>query len=238
MLPKSLRAPVARLRGRITCLRRALICALIPALLASCALAASPYAIEVDVTNQIVTVYRAEERGEAGIVRQMICSTGVDECTPLGHFTLNQRNSAERTQWYAIPKYDCYVQYVTRIMDAYLFHSLPFAEEDESTLDREAAALLGTPASHGCIRLRPEDAKWIAKNCPNGTACHIYHSWEKNEGLRGLLLMQTYAEEDGWASYAAFARGAGGLTSAVQSMVMQKQIDAAVAEVTPTPAPQ
>ncbi len=207
-------------------------------LVMGCACAASPYAIEVDITNQIVTVYRAEDPSETGIVRQMICSTGTNECTPVGRFALNQRNSAERGEWYAIPNYNCYVQYVTRIVDSYLFHSLPYAEKDVSTLDPEAAALLGTPASHGCIRLRPEDAKWIAKNCPNGTACHIYHSRKPDEGLRGLLLVQSYAEGGGWENYADFARGAGGLTSAVQSMVTKKRIEGVVAEVTPTPGPE
>ena len=218
-------------------LRRILCLALLIALLSGCALAASPYAIEVDITNQIVTVYRAEDMSEGGVVRQMICSTGENECTPVGRFTLNQRNSAERTKWYAIPTYDCYVQYVTRIIGGYLFHSLPYAEKDEATLDREAAAMLGTPASHGCIRLRPEDAEWIARNCPNGTPCHIYHSWEVDEGLRGLLLLQSYAEGGEWASYADFAQGAGGLAAAVQSMVTQQRIEGVVAEVTPTPMP-
>ena len=219
-----------KLRG-IACL------VLLIALIAGGALAASPYAIEVDVTNQIVTVYRAEDVSDSGVVRQMICSTGVNECTPVGDFTLNQRNSAERTKWYAIPTYDCYVQYVTRILDGYLFHSLPYFEEDEATLDTDAAALLGTPASHGCIRLRPEDAKWIAKNCPNGTPCHIYHSDAVDEGLRGLLLMQSYTEDGEWASYAEFLQSAGGLTAAVQSMVTKKQIEGIVAQVTPTPGP-
>ena len=218
-------------------LRRMLCFVLLVALLSGCALAASPYAIEVDITNQIVTVYRAEDMSEGGVVRQMICSTGENECTPVGRFTLNQRNSAERTKWYAIPTYDCYVQYVTRIIGGYLFHSLPYAEEDESTLDTEAVALLGTPASHGCIRLRPEDAEWIAKNCPNGTPCHIYHSWETDEGLRGLLLLHSYAEGGEWASYADFAQGARGLAAAVQSMVTQQRIEGVVAEVTPTPMP-
>ena len=218
-------------------LRRILFCMLLAALISGSALAASPYAIEVDVTNQIVTVYRAEDMSDSGVVRQMICSTGVNECTPVGRFTLNQRNSAERTEWYAIPAYDCYVQYVTRIIGGYLFHSLPYAEEDESTLDTEAAALLGTPASHGCIRLRPEDAKWIARNCPNGTPCHIYHSRDVDEGLRGLLLMQSYAEGGEWESYADFAQGAGGLAAAVQSMVTKQQIQGVIAEVTPTPMP-
>ena len=88
-------------------LRRILCLVLLIVLFSCSALAASPYAIEVDVTNQIVTVYRAEDVSDSGVVRQMICSTGENECTPVGYFTLNQRNSAERTKWDAIPTYEC-----------------------------------------------------------------------------------------------------------------------------------
>ena len=140
-------------------LRRILCLALLIALLSGCALAASPYAIEVDITNQIVTVYRAEDMSEGGVVRQMICSTGENECTPVGRFTLNQRNSAERTKWYAIPTYDCYVQYVTRIIGGYLFHSLPYAEEDESTLVRlRDHALKGNWKGYRELHI---DADWL-----------------------------------------------------------------------------
>lgn len=187
-------------------------------LLSCAALAEDTYAIEVDITNQIVTVYHADNMTEGGIVRQMICSTGANDCTPTGHFKLNQRNAAERTEWYAIPKYDCYVQYVTRIYDAYLFHSLPYHDNDYDTLDLEAAAQLGQPASHGCIRLRPDDAEWIARNCPNGTYVHIYHSYEPDELLRGLLLDQTFSVDGEWFDYAAFIESAGGLTAAVRAM--------------------
>ena len=60
-------------------IRRILCLVLLIALICGGALAASPYAIEVDITNQIVTVYRAEDMRQSGIVRQMICSTGVNE---------------------------------------------------------------------------------------------------------------------------------------------------------------
>lgn len=203
------------------------ICALLLAalLLSGGALAEEAYFIEVDITSQIVTVYHDAVRSEGGIVRQMICSTGANDCTPTGHFRLNQRNSAERTEWYAIPKYDCYVQYVTRIVDAYLFHSLPYAKEDTQTLDQEAAAQLGEPVSHGCIRLRSEDAQWIAENCPNGTEVHIYHGDERNEFLRSRLLETSFSIDGEWFSYADYLEDAGGLTAAFEAMLVRQRID-------------
>ncbi|MBQ8506699.1 MAG: L,D-transpeptidase [Clostridia bacterium] len=216
-------------------IKRILAAVLALVLVNCCAAAEDTYFIEVDITNQIVTVYHNDVRSEAGIVRQMICSTGANDCTPTGHFKLNQRNNAERTEWYAIPKYDCYVQYVTRIIDAYLFHSLPYHDNDYDTLDQEAAAQLGEPASHGCIRLRPEDAKWIAKNCPNGTRVHIYHSNERDEFLRDLLLDKTYSIDGEWFSYADYLGSAGGLTAAVEAMITREKIEGTVLEVTPMP---
>lgn len=200
-----------------------LILALALLLPACAALAEDTYSIEVDITNQIVTVYYANDMSPSGIVRQMICSTGHadsgEDATPLGEYKLNQRYSNERSEWYEIPKYDCFVQYVTRIVDAYLFHSLPYAEPDESTLDLEAAAQLGEPASHGCIRLRPEDAKWIAENCPNGTNCRIFHSNERDEFLRALLLEESFTIDGPWFSYAEYLFSAGGLVGAVEAML-------------------
>ena len=46
-----------------------------------------------------------------------------------------------------------------------LFHSVPFDETQTVILDDT----LGTPASHGCIRLKVEDAKWLYDNIANDT---------------------------------------------------------------------
>lgn len=194
-----------------------------------------PYTISVDLTNQIVTIYSTSDNT---IVRQMLCSTGLRNSTPTGTFTLpkNQRKG-ERQEWYYFNVYNCYAKYATRIYNGIMFHSIPYNRKRDSSISKKAVDEFGQPASHGCIRLRPEDAEWIAKNCPNGTPCHIYHSWEVDEGLRGLLLLHSYAEGGEWASYADFAQGAGGLAAAVQSMVTQQRIEGVVAEVTPTPMP-
>ena len=66
-----------------------LVLALLLAVTAAGALAAErynmPYYIEVDVNNQIVTVYSTVSKM---VVRQMICSTGLNDATPLGTYYL------------------------------------------------------------------------------------------------------------------------------------------------------
>ncbi|MBK1811184.1 L,D-transpeptidase [Clostridium sp. YIM B02505] len=53
----------------------------------------------------------------------------------------------------------------------YLFHSLPV--DSNGHIIEEEAAKLGTPASHGCIRLIPNDAFWFYENIPKGSDVEI-----------------------------------------------------------------
>ena len=151
------------------------------------------YRIEVDIANQIVTVFRA---ATGDIVRQMICSSGRNNATPLGHFTLSTRKSTDRKPWYHISS-KWYVRYATRIQGPFLFHSLPYLKMDESTIDLEQLAKIGSPASAGCVRLYAGDAKWISDHCADGTPVYIYSDGEINEPLKNLLTIEGYAEESG-----------------------------------------
>lgn len=42
------------------------------------------------------------------------------------------------------------------------------------TLSVKSFEALGTPASHGCVRLLVSDAKWIYDNCKEGTIITVY----------------------------------------------------------------
>lgn len=54
----------------------------------------------------------------------------------------------------------------------YLFHSVPM-DRQKNIIQKEAEKL-GSPASHGCVHLQVEQAKWIYENIPEGTPVHIY----------------------------------------------------------------
>lgn len=161
-------------------------------LLCACASAASAndYRIEVDITNQITTVFR---RSDNAIVRQMICSTGTGDRTPRGVFKLEAtRASTDRKPWYYITNYRCYVKYATRIKGSILFHSIPYSDKSLDSIDRAALCQLGVKASHGCIRLNWEDAHWIACNCPDGTTVKIYNGAAQKKALRKQLLREGF----------------------------------------------
>ena len=160
-----------------------------------------PYYIDVDVNNQIVTIYSTVSKS---VVRQMICSTGLNESTPLGTYYLPPKEEElEREYWYYFGYYSCYAHYATRIYKGVLFHSLPCSQKSDATVSKSAVAELGSPASHGCIRLRWQDAEFIAKCCLEGTRVRIFMGRHRDNDLRALLMEGSYTNEKG-QSYDAF----------------------------------
>ena len=49
-----------------------------------------------------------------------------------------------------------------------------YYQADETLLAEQSFYDLGTPASHGCVRLYVSDAKWIYDNCKAGTIITVY----------------------------------------------------------------
>lgn len=155
-----------------------------------------PYYIEVDLTNQIVTVYNTSDNS---IARQMLCSSGAPgHDTIEGEFYLPAiERDDERNGWYNFYTQHVYGKWATRIYGPYLFHSIPCYQKDEDTVVPRYLKQFGMPDSHGCVRLRVDDAYFIAKNCLRGTYVKIYKSGELNEDLRQLLFVSSYTGEDG-----------------------------------------
>lgn len=111
------------------------------------------------LSKQNVTVYDSNNQ----TVESFICSTGTEEDgTPVGTFTIK-----ERGQSFFSKTYQEGACYWTQFDGDYLFHSVPF--DKNKTIDAVEAAKLGSRASHGCIRLSIENAKWIYDNIPKGT---------------------------------------------------------------------
>ena len=130
------------------------------------------YTLMVDTANQIVRAYTYDENGEYTLlVREMICSTGTSKNpTPLGTTIMPKK----RARWGYFPTWDSHAQYLTRIDSANAFHSVLYYQADETLLAEESFNALGTPASHGCVRLYVGDAKWIYDNCSEGTIITVY----------------------------------------------------------------
>ena len=162
----------------------------------------SPYRVDVDIVNQIVTVYENTDGGP--IVMQCLCSSGADDATPLGTFRMpDKKRNTERTEWFHFRAFGGYARYATRIHGEVMFHSLLYNRPRESAIDEQSVRDFGYPVSHGCVRMRWEDAKFIAENCPVGTKVKIHKENERDEELRDLLYQASYHASSG-QSYSRF----------------------------------
>ena len=50
-----------------------------------------------------------------------------------------------------------------------MVQSVIYSSNSESSLRSNSVYALGSPASHGCIRLRVPDAKWLFEHCSKGS---------------------------------------------------------------------
>ena len=132
----------------------------------------SSYYIKVNRTACTVTVYAKDgNNGYIIPVKRFACSVGLPSTpTPTGtYFTSN------KYRWHTLmgPSYG---QYCTRIVGGILFHSVAGRNMTSYNINARDYNKLGSPASHGCVRLCVRDAKWIYDNCPSGTRVTIYDS--------------------------------------------------------------
>ncbi|MBQ6372996.1 MAG: SH3 domain-containing protein [Clostridia bacterium] len=156
--------------------------------------AGMPYRITVDLTNQIVTIY-SNKSGE--IVRQFLCSSGAKDATPTGTFKMpSKERDTERTPWFHFRAFGGYARYASRIHFDVMFHSLLYNRPNVRALDPQSVKDYGYAVSHGCIRLRWQDAEFIAKNCLPGTKVKIYKSHERDEDLRSLLFQSSFVADE------------------------------------------
>ena len=144
-----------------------------------------PYAITVDVTNQVVTVYGLDESGGyTRVVRQMLCSTGTKAYpSDVGDWVLTGRVA----RWCDFPEWGGHAQFWTKINASIAFHSVIYNSYDTMDLSIKSYNNLGKRASHGCIRLTVADAKWIYDNCGEGVVVTITEDLPADPELREAL---------------------------------------------------
>ena len=125
----------------------------------------SEYLLKIAIDEQMVYAYQLDEQGQYRQVRKMVCSTGLGSSTPKGIY----RKTGPQDRWHYFDKFVCWAQYTYIIDGDIMFHSVLYSQRSESTLRQSSVYNLGSKASHGCIRLAVEDAKWIYDKCPSRT---------------------------------------------------------------------
>jgi len=125
---------------------------------------ATKWKIDVSINEQKVRIYSEDE-----LIKEWIASTGENNYTPLGSFTIKQKG-----EWFFSEKFKQGGKWWVAFKgNNYLFHSVPM--DRHQNIIPEEAEKLGSAVSHGCIRLRVEDAKWLYDNIPEGTLVLIHN---------------------------------------------------------------
>jgi lipoprotein-anchoring transpeptidase ErfK/SrfK len=128
--------------------------------------------ITVVLNEQTTYVYSADYQ----LIATFPVSTGLYNSTPTGSFKVFSRsaqtyysvNPQERMRW--MTRFT-----VGRNGGNIGFHSIPYANTDAGEVKFPTPIGLA-PSSHGCIRMRDEDAEWLFNNIKNGTVVEVVKS--------------------------------------------------------------
>lgn len=126
---------------------------------------ATRYLILVDTSRNEVGIYSGTgNAGSWNMVKLISCTSGASNTpTVKGTFTVGSRGIVFGDG------YSCW--YWTQFYKDYLFHSVLYYPGSQSHV---MDGRLGINASHGCVRLEIQNAKWIYDNIPSGTKVVIY----------------------------------------------------------------
>ena len=129
------------------------------------------YWLKVNKQASVITAYR-RTNGRWKPVRAMLTSTGAPSMpTKSGTYY-----SSMKRRWLTMSmdgKFFDYGQYTCRVYGQVYIHSVWYYAKNHAAQATAEFNKLGSPASHGCIRLSVENAKWIYDNCPRGTTVVI-----------------------------------------------------------------
>lgn len=131
--------------------------------------------IEVNRRHCTVTVFAKD--GKKGYIIPVIsfaCSVGkASTPTPRGTYYTDRKH-----RWKVLmgPSYG---QYATHVVGGIYFHSVAGSSRSVYNIKASNYNRLGSPASHGCIRLCVRDAKWIFDHCALKTKVKIFDSSSK-----------------------------------------------------------
>lgn len=131
----------------------------------NCYTSHTDFLIITDINRQKTHIFIENENIWA-LVRSFDCSTGINiSPTTRGIFSISERGT-----WFYSDRLASGAKYWLRFNNQYLYHSIPM-DKHKNIISGED--LVGEKRSSGCIRLMPDEAKWLFDNIPSGTTAVI-----------------------------------------------------------------
>ena len=137
------------------------------------------YLIALDIKRNNVIVYKGK-KGNWKVYKHFVVATGKKGkgTTAQGTFKIFKRKikfATEAEHSKVGKKYTCW--YASRWRGGLFFHSVLYQYNSKKKLHDGD---VGCDKSHGCVRMKLGDAKWIYKNCKNGTAVVSSKKWTRD----------------------------------------------------------
>lgn len=136
------------------------------------------YRIDVDLTNQIATVYGIYSNGSAkALMSEFVSTARKGKTTPVGNFKI-QGASGGRKAKYRTCKLSggkTFAEYACRFTGAKMMHGVPYKTRNtKGYVYKGEFNKLGSVASAGCVRMPIKLARYIYNNCPVGTPVRVF----------------------------------------------------------------
>ena len=145
------------------------------------------YRIEIDLTNQIATVYGIYSDGsKKGIMSEFISSARKGKTTPVGNFKIQGASGGRKAKYRTclMSSKKSYAEYACRFKGAKMMHGVPYSKRNtKGYVSKTEFNKLGSPASAGCVRMPIKLARYIYNTCPVGTPVIVF------KGTKGVYPM-------------------------------------------------
>lgn len=136
------------------------------------------YRIDVDLTNQITTIYGIYTDGSTKpIMSEWVSTARKGHTTPTGNFKISGASGGRKAKYRTclMASKKSYAEFACRFHGAKMMHTVPYKKRQTSGhVNKDNFNKLGTPASSGCVRMPWKMAHFIYTNCPVGTPVHVF----------------------------------------------------------------
>lgn len=135
------------------------------------------YRIDIDITNQICTVYGIySDKSSKVLMSEFISSAKKGHTTPTGNFKIQgAKNLKAKYRTAKMSGGKSYAEYLCRFHGAKCMHCVPWKKRNtKGYVYKNEFNKLGTPASSGCVRMPYKLARYIYNNCPVGTPVRVF----------------------------------------------------------------
>jgi lipoprotein-anchoring transpeptidase ErfK/SrfK len=136
------------------------------------------YRIEIDLTNQIGTVYGIySDKSSKVMMSEFVSTARKGKTTPTGNFKISGASGGRKAKLRTakMESGKSYAEYLCRFHGAKCMHCVPYRKRNTTGhVDKTEFNKLGTPASGGCVRMPWKLAHYIYTNCPVGTPVKVF----------------------------------------------------------------